>query len=458
MSALAARPTVRGLAAAVRDRHRSPLEILDDCLTRMAESEPTVHAFVSLDEGALRTEAAALSEEAARGHLRGPLHGVPIAVKDLIDVRGLPTRGGSAVTDDRPAAQDAPVVQRLRGAGALIVGKTATHEFAHGVTTPPTRNPWDPARIPGGSSGGSAAAVAAGQCPAALGSDTGGSIRVPAALCGVSGLRPRRGDIPTEGCLPFSARLDTCGPLAADAEDLALLYEVLAGSSCPLDQEPAGLRVGTVPVERLGEVDPEVLAAVEEAQAVLAAAGAATRPVRVPHFAAWSAARTTYVLHDFLDVHRSAGWYPGRRDRYGEEVASYLAVAEGITREARDAAVRELQRLGAELLAGLHEVDVLVLPTTAIPAPTVVDSAFRADGDGRSPLVGTLMRLCGPFSWCGLAAASIPCGTTAAGLPVGLQLVGRDVPTVLGAAAGYQRLTGHHLRTPEPGPLAAAPA
>ncbi|MGY1742554.1 MULTISPECIES: amidase [unclassified Blastococcus] len=458
MSAPAARPTVRALAADVRGRRRSPLEVLDESLARMAAVEPTVRAFVAVDEEALRTEAAAMSAEAARGQLRGPLHGVPVAVKDLIDVRGLPTRGGSRVTEEHAAAADAPVVRRLRAAGALVLGKTATHEFAHGVTTPPTRNPWDPTRIPGGSSGGSAAAVAAGECPAALGSDTGGSIRVPAALCGVSGLRPRRGDIPTDGCLPFSARLDTCGPLAGDAEDLALLYEVLADAPCTPDQGLAGLRVGTVPAQQLGEVDPEVLAAVDEAVQVLAAAGAATRPVRVPHFGSWSAPRTTYVLHDFLTVHRSAGWYPGRRDRYGEEVASYLAVAEGITGEVRDAAVRELQRLEDELLRGLRDVDVLVLPTTAVPAPTVAESAFRADGGGRSPLVGTLMRLCGPFSWCGLAAASIPCGTTAGGLPVGLQIVGHDVPTVLAAAVRYQYLTDHHLRTPELGLLTAAPA
>jgi aspartyl-tRNA(Asn)/glutamyl-tRNA(Gln) amidotransferase subunit A len=441
------RPTVRSLAEEIRERRRSPLEVLEESLTRMGTVEPTVHAFVAVAAQPLQAQAAALADEAARGRLRGPLHGVPVAVKDLIDVRGLPTRGGSRVTDDRPAAEDAPVVQRLRKAGALVLGKTATHEFAHGVTTPPTRNPWDLDRIPGGSSGGSAAAVAAGECSAALGSDTGGSIRVPAALCGVSGLRPRRGDIPTGGCLPFSARLDTCGPLATDAEDLALLFEVLAADSCPLDQGLARMRVGAVRAEQLGEVDPEVLAAVDEAVRVLAA-GAVIRTPTVPDFSAWSGPRTTYVLHDFLAVHRSAGWYPDRRDRYGEEVASYLAVAEGITQDARDAAVRELQRLESELLAGLADVDVLVLPTTAIPAPTVAHSAFRAESDGRSPILGTLMRLCGPFSWCGLAAASIPCGSTGAGLPVGLQIVGRDVPTVLSAATRYQHLTDHHLQAP----------
>jgi aspartyl-tRNA(Asn)/glutamyl-tRNA(Gln) amidotransferase subunit A len=450
------RRTVRTIARDVREGRRTPLEELEWALARMDAVETAVRAFVSVDPDGLRGEAAELAQEAARRRFRGPLHGVPIAVKDLIDVRGHATRAGSRVTDDRPATADAPAVQRLREAGALLLGKTATHEFAHGVTTPPTRNPWDLSRIPGGSSGGSAAAVAAGECAAALGSDTGGSVRVPAALCGVSGLRPRRGDVPADGCVPFSARLDTVGPLAADARDLALLYEVLAGTSCPLEPDLTGLRLGTVPVDRLGEVEPEILAAVDAAVSVLAAAGAALGTVDVPPFAAWSGPRTTYVLHDFATVHRDRGWYPGSRDRYSEEVASYLAHAGSITADARDAAVIELERLEGELRAGLANVDVLALPTTAITAPPVAEAEFRAHGNGRTPIVGTLMRLCGPFSWCGLAAASVPCGLTAAGLPIGLQLVGRDVATVLSAAARLQDLTEHHLRTPAlPEPAAA---
>ena len=189
---------------------------------------------------------------------------------------------------------------------------------------------------------------------------------------------------------------------------------------------------------------------------MLAAAGARPGEVDVPPFASWSAPRTTYVLHDFLTVHRDRGWYPAGRGRYSAEVASYLAHAESITAEARNAAVAELERLEGKLLAGLAGVEVLVLPTTAIVAPPVAEAEFQADGDGRTPLVGTLMRLCGPFSWCGLAAVSVPCGLTATGLPIGLQLVGRDVQSVLSAAARFQELTEHHLRAPAlPEPTAA---
>jgi aspartyl-tRNA(Asn)/glutamyl-tRNA(Gln) amidotransferase subunit A len=332
----------------------------------------------------------------------------------------------------------------------LIFGKTTSHEFAHGVTTPPTRNPWDMQRIPGGSSGGSAVAVASGQCLAALGSDTGGSIRVPAALCGVSGLRPLPHEIPVDGVIPFAPRLDTCGPIARDAVDLALLFEVLSGRACPLRASVTGIRVGTVAPAQLGELDDQVAEAVDGAVHLLAAAGATVAKADVPPFPSWSAPRAVYVLSAFLDVHRAAGWYPQRRHRYGAEVASYLAQAKRITPQSRSAAVHELTRLERGLRAGLADVDVLVLPTTPIAAPPTDECDFRPDAVGRSPIIGTLMRLCGPFSWCGLAAVTVPCGTTTDGLPVGLQIAGRDVSTVLGVAATYQALTRHHLLGPAP--------
>lgn len=440
--------TVRAAAQQVRDGVTTPLTLLELSLNRIQQTDPLIRAFVTVDEDRVRADAAELTREAVRGHVRGPLHGVPIAVKDVIDVAGLPTRGGSAVTDDSPALADAPAVQRLRDAGALILGKTTSHEFAHGVTTPPTRNPWDLQRIPGGSSGGSAAAVASGQCAAALGSDTGGSIRVPAALCGVSGLRPLPGEIPADGVIAFAPRLDTCGPIARDAVDLALVYEVLSGRDCPLRVSVSGLRVGIVTPPDLGELDDQVAQAVDTAVRTLAAEGATVAKAVVPPFTSWSAPRAVYVLSEFLDVHRGAGWYPQRRDRYGPEVAGYLAQAERITPQSRSAAERELTRLEQGLRAGLADVDLLVLPTTAIPAPPADECDFRPDGDGRAPIIGTLMRLCGPFSWCGLAAVTVPCGLTSEGLPVGLQIAGRDVQTVLGVAAAYQEFTGHHLLEP----------
>ena len=437
--------TVRAAAHQIRAGELSPEELVDMCLARTRAVDEQVRAFVGIDEPAVRARARELALDMSAGLSRGPLHGVPIAVKDVIDVAGVPTRCGSQVTDSAPAVVDAPAVRRLRDAGAVIFGKTHTHEFAHGVTTPPTRNPWNLDRIPGGSSGGSAAAVASGQCLAALGSDTGGSIRVPAALCAVSGLRPVRGDVPVNGVAAFSPRLDTCGPIARDARDLALLYEVLADRACPLPGDISGLRVGFVDPAGLGELGEGIAEAVGAATEVLVSAGVGVRPAPVPAFDAWSAARAQYVLTDFLAVHREAGFHPQRADRYTPEVAAYLRHAETITAGARSAAIAELEGLARRLESACHGVDVVVLPTTPVTAPRRADCGFDADRPGRAEVIGTLMRLCGPFSWCGWAAVSVPCGFDADGMPIGLQIAGRAVGTVLAVAAAFQDRTAHHL-------------
>ncbi|WP_193046196.1 amidase [Mycolicibacterium baixiangningiae] len=440
--------TVRAAGRSIRSGDLSPTELLECSIARMRHVDPEVRAFVAFDEERVRHEAGQLTREAAAGEFRGPLHGIPVAVKDVIDVAGMPTRGGSRASDPTNAAIDAPAVRRLRAAGALILGKTATHEFAHGVVTPPTRNPWNLEHIPGGSSGGSAAAVASGQCLAALGSDTGGSIRVPSALCGVSGLRPARGDIPVDGLIPFSPRLDTCGPIARDAADLALLFEVLSGRGLALRESVRGLRIGVVASADTGGLGDGVDDLLARAAAVLGDAGAAVTPAAVPPFGAWSAPRAVYVLADFLDIHRAAGWYPQRSELYSDEVAGYLRQAERITQAQRAAAAAELERLEQRLLAGMAGLNAIVLPTTPVPAPLVDDCRHDPSAPGRAGVIETLMRLCGPFSWCGFAAATVPCGTVENGLPVGLQIAGRDVATVLSVAAAYQQLTEHHARRP----------
>lgn len=438
--------TVRTAARQIRAGELSPEELAEICLARTRAVDPQVRAFVRIDESTVRAQARELARDARAGIIRGPLHGVPVAIKDVIDVAGVPTRCGSQVTDPVPAGADAPAVRRLRDAGAVIFGKTHTHEFAHGVTTPPTSNPFDLDRIPGGSSGGSAAAVASGQCPAALGSDTGGSIRVPSALCGVSGLRPLRAEVPVRGIAAFSPRLDTCGPIARDVRDLALLYEVLADRACPLAGDISGFRVGVVDPAGLGKLGEGIAEAVAAATEVLVSAGVEERPVAVPAFEAWSAARAQYVLTDFLAVHRDADFYPRRAHRYTAEVAAYLRHAETITASTRAEATVELQRLARRLEVACDDVQVVVLPTTAVTARPKAECAFDPDRPGRAAVIGTLMRLCGPFSWCGWAAVSVPCGVDTEGMPIGLQIAGRDVPTVLAVAAAYQDRTGHHLR------------
>ncbi len=424
----------------------SPLELAEACLRRLEGTEPVVRAFVAVDpEGVLRA-ARALTEELPRRGPRGPLHGIPLGIKDVIHVAGFPTLAGSRVLDPVPADGDAVVVERLRVAGGVVVGKTTTHEFAHGVETPPTRNPWDPSRIAGGSSGGSAAAVAVGSCLGALGTDSGGSVRVPAALCGVSGLRPLPGSVPLEGVLPFSVSHDTVGPLARTAEDLALLSSAISGTPPELGPAtPDRLRIG-VPERPSGS--PAVLEAVSAAAAALVDAGAGAVPVTPPPFEVWEEPRTKVVMAEFLEAHRRAGWYPARAARYGEDVRAYLERAERMPAREVEAARERLAELADRFRSAIDPVDVLLLPTTPTTAPLAEAPSRPGEARLRRPVVQELIRLTAPVGTCGLAAVSVPCGTDPAGLPIGLQLVGRDERIVLAVADLYQRLTEHHRARP----------
>lgn len=418
-------------AAAVRAGRVDAVELTEACLAR-ADATRDLGAFSHLDHAGARLQAAALSRQLAASGPRGPLHGVPVAVKDIIDVVGLSTLGGSAVPDAVPAARDAPLVARLREAGAVVMGKTTTHELAFGVTTPAAANPWDPRRSAGGSSGGSAVAVATGAAFAALGTDTAGSVRLPAAFCGVSGLKARHGSLPMEGILPLAPSMDSAGALARSTEDLAVVWGVLAGA--PVRGDLDGLRIG-VP-DPPPEAGDEITAAVAEAVQVLGGAA----PVTVPPWTAWERPRGRTLVAEALDAHRAAGWYPGRRERYGSEPLAYLESAERLSEADRTAARAELAEFGRRLRAALADVDVLALPTCPVTAPARDANPRRASRE--------LTPLCGPASAAGLAAVSVPCGFAADGLPIGLQLVGESEAAVLAVACRYQSLAGTHDRRP----------
>lgn len=426
----------------------SPLELLESCLQRLADSDDLLKAWSVVDEERSRGTAAELADELAAGRRHGPLHGIPIGIKDIIDVAGLPTTAGSKVLQGNVAVSDAPVIRRLKEAGAVILGKTNTHEFAYGLITPPTRNPWDPDRIPGGSSGGSAVAVAAGMCLGALGTDTAGSIRVPASLCGISGLKPRNGIVPMDGIVPLSWTLDCCGPMARTVDDLALLWSALSGKETRLTNTET-LKIGVVDnLREIVEVDNIVITAVCEAVMELERRRFEPVEVRLPSFREWDEPRSIYLMSEALAAHQEAGWYPDRASDYTEETLANLRRSESTTAATFIMARRKLELLEEHFMRALNTVDALILPVTPTPAPRVKEVDSIEDGGPRRGVVMAMTRVNGPINWCGVASVSICCGFTPEGLPLGIQFVARDEVSALSAAAAYQQVTDFHKARP----------
>lgn len=453
--------TIAQAADLVRRRELSPLELTEACLSRVEAIDGRINAFIAITADAALASARTAAAGIARGEYRGPLHGIPVALKDLFDQAGVPTTAGSKILAGNIPAEDSAAVARLKEAGAVLLGKLNMHEFAFGATgvNPhygPCRNPWDTGRITGGSSSGSGAAVAAGECLAALGTDTGGSIRIPASLCGVVGLKPTFGRVSRRGVIPLSWSLDHVGPLTRSVEDAAIVLQAIAGHD-PLDAssaaEPvpdyaaalregiAGLRLG-VPREFFFEgCDPEASAAVRKAIAVLEGEGAAVEEVSLPHIAEIPAAVAAIMLPEALAYHE--GWFRERPGDYGGDVrqrlelaARYPAVTYVKAQRLREAAMEDWRR---EVFS---RVSVIATPTTAVPAPPIEEGGLDTTLQ--------LIRLTNPLNFLGLPAISVPCGFTASGLPIGLQLAGRwwDEAAVLRAAHAYELATDWSQRRP----------
>jgi aspartyl-tRNA(Asn)/glutamyl-tRNA(Gln) amidotransferase subunit A len=405
---------------------------------------------------------------------------VPVALKDLFDTAGVRTTAGSRIFADRVPHEDAAVVARLRAAGAAFVGKTNLHEWAFGVTNQnphfgATRNPWDLARIPGGSSGGSAAALAVGACYGALGSDTGGSIRIPASLCGVVGLKPTYGRVSLRGVIPLSWTLDHAGPMARRVRDVALLYALIAGHD-PLDAGSAdvpgddplasiddgvrGLRLGLPRTHFFERTDPEIAALVREAIRVLEGEGATIDEIPFPPSDALLETERTIKTADAAAYH--ADHVRHRSGEIGPDVLARLRSGEAVGGLEYASARRRREELRQVLVRLFDAVDVLVCSATPSAAPRVMDVATAGvqAGVGTEDAVATAARLTaltGPFNLTGLPAISVPCGFTAAGLPVGLQIVAAPwrEATVLRVARAYERVTSWSDRRP---PIASAEA
>ena len=444
-------------------------ELVAACLRRIATTEPVLRACVTVMADAALAQAHE-ADAAARAKTRtGPLHGLPIALKDLIATRGVLTTAGSRVLDDWIPDEDAAVVTRLAQAGAIALCKTNTHEFAFGTSTPPTRNPWNTERIPGGSSGGSAAALAADDCPGALGTDTGGSIRIPSACCGVTGLKPTYGLVSRTGITPLSWSLDAVGPMARTVADCALLLDSLAGYD-PTDSDSVdvpllnyfaalsdarapedavrGARIGVPTSYFFHPIDPEVEAAVRAAIATLARMGATVVEVSMPA-----------ALDDFFGVYRGVqrpeaytyhsdmGWLTTRADRYSPTVRANIEAGAEISACDYIHAQRARRAFTTEMLALMGQVDALLTPTMAMPAPLADESDTPLRAGGEIVPAGTL-RCTFPFNMTGQPALSLPCGFTSGGLPIGLQMVGARFgeATILRLGHAYQRVTDWHTR------------
>jgi aspartyl-tRNA(Asn)/glutamyl-tRNA(Gln) amidotransferase subunit A len=442
----------------------TPTELVLESLERIDQYDGEIKAFVTvMREQALR-DAEQAERELRTGLYRSPLHGVPIGMKDLIAVKDVRMTAGSKVLADYISTEDAAVVELLRKAGAIILGKTNTHEFAYGTYTPPTRNPWDLSRIPGGSSGGSAAAVAADMCLGALGSDTGGSVRIPASCCGITGLKPTYGRVSCYGVVPLSWSLDHVGPLARSAEDCAIIFDAIAGYdprdpnsvSGPPSRAAAsliggaegrtalslqGLKIGLPQDAFIGPLDPEVRQAWNAAMLVLKEEGANVMDIELP--------RPSLELYRTIQrpeaslAHMQKHWLPDMLDLYTESTRMHLLQGQTIPAVDYLRAQNERRIFSSAIRAALQRVDTLALPTIPVPPVPADQGQITIDG-----VAVTLLDLTMPFNLAGVPSISFPCGFTTNNLPIGLQVVGKafEEATVLRIAHAYQQLTDWHRR------------
>ena len=449
-------------SALVHSRGASSVDLVRACLDRITRHDRELGAFITLTANSALDEARRADDDLATGIDRGPLHGIPVALKDLYDTAGIRTTGGSRIFGDRVPKKDCVVVEKLRAAGAVFLGKLNLHEWALGVTNQnphygPACNPWDTTRIPGGSSGGSAIAIASGFCYLSPGSDTGGSIRIPASLCGVAGLKPTYGRVSLRGVIPLSWTLDHSGPLARTVADLALALNAMAGhdpldpssSDVPVDDYAVGIDGGATGVRVVvptnyffDDVDAEVEAAVREAARVLTSLGATVTELALPRVELLAAQRAI-LLTDAAAYHREH--LRVRAADIGADVLTRLRTGQTFTGVDYAQARRDRDELRREWSGLLREYDIILSPTTIIAAPA--RDGQDAVAAAQRLTVNTL-----PFNLTGLPAISVPCGFTQVGLPIGLQLAAGPwrERLLLRVARTYEHATPWHQRLPLP--------
>ena len=459
--------TISEAASHIKSGRLSPVELVSANLDRIEQTDDRLNSFVTLLADQAKAAAATAEAEIRNGNYRGVLHGIPIGLKDLYYTKGVRTTMGSKIMGDFVPDYDAAVTERFAEAGAILLGKLQMHEFALGATSEnphhgPAHNPWDMSRITGGSSGGSGSAVASGQCMAALGSDTGGSVRIPASACGIVGHKPTFGRISRVGVFPLSNSLDTVGPMTRSVTDAAIVMNAIAGyderdQSCAnradedftrlLGEDIGGLRIG-IPQEYFYEmIDDEVRAAVLQAASKLEELGARVEECSIPALNDSISISGTILLTEAAEIHLDN--LRERADDFGADVRGRLeegAMNPAVTYIAAQRARTEFNRAIAE---SMKTYDILLAPTTASPAPKIGEDIVEVGGQTEHKLA-LMPRLTRPHNICGIPTVSVPCGFSSDGLPIGMQLAARPFEDALAlqVAYAYEQATDWHTRRP----------
>jgi aspartyl-tRNA(Asn)/glutamyl-tRNA(Gln) amidotransferase subunit A len=460
-----------------RTRKLSPVELTGFLLARIEKLNPQLNAFLTVTAELALKQAARAESELAKGKGRSPrrdrgaLHGILVSLKDNIYTAGIRTTAGSQILRNFVPTKDAPVVTALQNSGAVLVGKTNMHEFAYGASNinphfGPSRNPWDLARITGGSSGGSAAALAAGLCYGSIGTDTGGSIRIPSSLCGVVGLKPSLGSVSTKNVVPLSPSLDVVGPMARTVADVVLLWNTVRPSTSSHVQYSAKSNSARARKPRLGIpkefffdlLAPDVAAAYDSAIRSLGKNGAQVKKVSLPLIEMTEEAGNQIAWAEALFYHQQSGWFPARSAEYGEDVRSRLEMGTKVSAVIYLQALQSRERFISQFHSLLEEqnLDALVVPTTPITAPLIDEESISIDGT-LHPTRALLLRLNRPANLAGIPAISVPLGMTKNNLPAGLQFIGplHSDPFLLALSGVFERLRDHSSPAPFPVPPAS---
>jgi aspartyl-tRNA(Asn)/glutamyl-tRNA(Gln) amidotransferase subunit A len=454
-------PTIQEASQQIRAGEISPVALTENCLARIEQLNPALNAFIAITAGSAREEALQAETEIRDGKYRGPLHGIPLGLKDIVDTAGVRTTAASHLFEKRVPAEDAFIVKRLKAAGAVLLGKLNLHEFAYGGSGiigafGITRNPWNAERITGGSSSGSAAAVAAGLCLGAIGTDTAGSIRLPSAFCGITGLKPTFGLVSAHGVVPLAPSYDHVGPMARTVEDCALMLDAIAaydswdsnsstvqsgGHGQALADKATKLRLGIPDQFFFNDLNPEVAAGFDEAMRIARSTASEIKSVSIP-------LNTDRTVHLYEAYQYHAKYLPGSADKYQPETLRRIMVGEKVTANEYQEKKAQLLELRREAAGIFDDVDLILTPTVSVLPPFIAD--MQAHPEQLRPAEIVMLRNTRPFNVLGLPSISIPCGVSQSGLPIGLQITGpaHEDAAVLRFAHSLQQETDWHKRSP----------